>query len=172
MRRAGAHPPGDVTAPESAASGERAARSWPGEIRPARAADAGEIAALLGELGYPATREEVARRLAALAGPDDDDAVQVAAGADGAVVGVIGLHRLRTLHAPSPPCYITALVVAASARGRGVGRRLLEAAESWARERGCGRMVVTSAEHRADAHAFYERSGYERTGRRFGRALP
>jgi GNAT superfamily N-acetyltransferase len=139
------------------------------EIRRARSADAAQIAPLLAELGYPAAAEVVGGRLTALDGPND--AILVTTDADGAIVGLIGLHRLPVLHAPAPACYITALVVATAARGRGVGRRLLGAAESWAREHGCGRIVVTSAERRADAHAFYERSGFERTGRRFVRSL-
>jgi GNAT superfamily N-acetyltransferase len=138
-------------------------------IRRASAGDAAQIAPLLAELGYPATPEEVARRLGALEGPEN--VILVTIGDDGGILGVIGLHSFPTLHAAAPVCYITALVVAAAARGRGIGRRMLEAADAWARERGCSRIVVTSAERRVDAHAFYERSGFERTGRRFVRTL-
>jgi GNAT superfamily N-acetyltransferase len=155
--------------PRSFDARERAPRLSPMEIRRAHANDGAQIAPLLDELGYPSTPADVARRLAALEGPDD--VIFVTVDASGTVVGVIGLHRLPVLHAPAPACYITALVVATAARGRGVGRRMLHTAEAWARERGCGRLVVTSAERRADAHAFYERSGFERTGRRFVRTL-
>lgn len=138
-------------------------------IRAAAPADAAALAALLGELGYPATAEEVAARLTRLREPHDVVLVTLEEG--GAVRGLLGLHRLTTLHAAAPACYITALVVAAAARGRGIGRALLDAAESWARRAGCSRIVVTSAEHRAAAHAFYERAGYQHTGRRFVRSL-
>jgi hypothetical protein len=43
--------------------------------------------------------------------------------------------------------------------------------EAEARERGCGVFFLTTAEGRADAHAFYERLGLERTGRRYARLL-
>ncbi len=98
--------------------------------------------------------------------------ILVTIGDGGGALGLIGLHSFPALHAAAPVCYITALVVAAAARGRGIGRRMLDAADAWARERGCRRIVVTSAEHRADAHTFYERSGFEHTGRRFVRTLP
>jgi GNAT superfamily N-acetyltransferase len=138
------------------------------EVRPARPDDADALAALLAALGYPTAPADAAARLAAL--PPSDDGVLLAMAA-GVPVGLVGLHRFATIHAPAPVCYITALVTAAAARGQGVGRRLLEAAERWAIARGCSRIVVTSAEHRADAHAFYERCGYPYTGRRFAKAI-
>ena len=45
-------------------------------------------------------------------------------------------------------------------RGRGVGRRLVEAAEAWASMRDLGQMAVRSNVDRADSHPFYERLGY------------
>ena len=139
------------------------------DVRPARPGDAEALSRLLGELGYPTPPEAVPERLAALS--SDDDAVFVAADQRGEVLGLVALHRQRALHAADPACHITALVSAAHARRRGVGRRLLHAAEAWARARGCDRITVTSAERRADAHAFYERCGYPCTGRRFARQL-
>jgi GNAT superfamily N-acetyltransferase len=66
---------------------------------------------------------------------------------------------------------ITALVVAESARGAGVGRRLVDRAVDTARGWGCERIMLTTHVRRADAHAFYERIGFELTGRRYARAL-
>lgn len=59
-------------------------------------------------------------------------------------------------------CAILGLVVAAGYRGRGVGRRLAEAAARWAKERGLDEMSVRSNVVRAEAHPFYERLGYSR----------
>ncbi|HEX6058663.1 MAG TPA: GNAT family N-acetyltransferase [Gemmatimonadaceae bacterium] len=139
------------------------------EIRSAAAADADALAPLLEELGYPASSADIAARLAGLR--ESESATLVATGSGGEMLGLIGVHRLPVLHASEPPCYITALVVASAARGRGIGRRLLAAAEEWARRAGSSRLVVTSAEHRAEAHAFYERAGFPYTGRRFARTL-
>lgn len=41
-----------------------------------------------------------------------------------------------------------------------VRHALMEAVEAWAIEYGCEEMRLTSAAHRIDAHAFYERLGY------------
>jgi GNAT superfamily N-acetyltransferase len=147
-------------------------------VRAAVPTDAAAVARLLGELGYPTAAEDVPRRLSALAGEENAvfvavDAADAGEAADAAdtVLGLVAVHREPALHHPAPACLITALVTSSQARRRGVGRRLLSAAEEWARERGCSRIVVTSAERRADAHAFYPRCGYPYTGRRFGRSL-
>lgn len=138
-------------------------------IRPASDADAGSIAALLGELGYPASPGAIPARLAALRA-EPSTAALVADGGD-AVIGVITVRASASIHDDEPVGWITTLVVAADARAGGVGRLLVAAAEDWARERGCRRLSVTTALHRSGAHAFYERLGYQHSGRRYSRAL-
>ena len=56
-------------------------------------------------------------------------------------------------------------------RGRGVGRVLVGVVERWAADRGADRLVLTTAVHRAEAPAFYERLGFEHTGRRYARRI-
>ena len=138
-------------------------------IRAAGPSDAADVARLLGHLGYPADAGAVSPRLAALRAHGDE--VLLAVGDAGTALGLVGLHRFPVLHVAAPVAYITALVTAPEARGRGVGRALVAAAEAWARERGCSRLTVTSAEHRADAHAFYPACGLAYTGRRFSKTL-
>jgi GNAT superfamily N-acetyltransferase len=60
--------------------------------------------------------------------------------------------------------------VAASERGGGVGRAMLEWAIGECRERGCGLVQLTSDERRPDAHRFYEALGFRATHR--GYKLP
>jgi len=47
----------------------------------------------------------------------------------------------------------------------------VEAVEGWAREQRAHRVTVASGLARAEAHAFYERLGYEHTARRYSRLL-
>src|SRR3990172_3441442 len=56
-------------------------------------------------------------------------------------------------------CWLQDLVVSKEARGRGIGRLLLDAATEWARERGCTHLQLSSGMGRADAHRFYRREG-------------
>ena len=59
-----------------------------------------------------------------------------------------------------PRADIGALVVDAQKRKLGVGRRLVSAAESWAKEQGYSRMWLSSQTKREEAHEFYKRLGY------------
>ena len=138
-------------------------------LRAAVASDAPAIALLLTELGHPAEGAEIPGRLAAIVA--EGGAVVVAIDAGGAVLGMISTARHAVPHWPGPIAYITALVTASAARRRGVGQLLVARAKEWARENGCVRLTVTSAEHRADAHAFYPACGMPYTGRRFSTAI-
>ena len=127
-------------------------------IRAARQDDAAAIALLAGQLGYPATREEIERRLRGL----DSREVQtvLVAEAQGRAIGwahvAVEGHVETDIRAE-----LRALVVEEKQRSGGVGRLLLEAAENWAREQGCGEIGLRSNVLRERAHPFYLRHGYE-----------
>ena len=141
----------------------------PFHLRAATADDADALARLLAQLGHPTPAAEVPARLAAvLAG---GGATFVAVDGAGAPVGLVALAKHAALHARGPIAYITALVTAAEARRSGAGRALVAAALEWAAREGCVRLSVTSAERRADAHAFYPACGLPYTGRRFSAAV-
>jgi len=133
----------------------------PPRIRPMRPEDAAEVAVLAGELGYPATTEEVARRFAAFDGREDLVAL-VAEDTGGRILGWIQAHAELLLESDPTPV-IGGLVVREGARDRGVGKRLLETVESWAAARGYAGIRVRSNVVREQAHRFYERAGYART---------
>lgn len=130
-------------------------------IRTARNYDAPALAALCGELGYAATRQQVVARLAAIEA-QAAGRVFVAEDAGGAVIGWLHV-ALQAQLLDDEVAEILGLVVADAARGRGIGRELLRMAERWARERGATAMRVRSRVGRARAHGFYERAGYVRT---------
>lgn len=95
-------------------------------IRLAQAEDAGCIAALCEQLGYPATTDSVRERLAGI-GQDEHHAVFVAE-APGGVVGWIHVY-LCPLVVVGWQAEIGGLVVDEGWRSRGVGRLLLERAD-------------------------------------------
>ena len=144
-------------------NGERTAGT-PVKIRPATDADASALASLLAHLGYPADAAELPERLRRLRSAGDDAFV---ADVDGVTMGLATVHSRFVLHAARPVVQLTALVVPPELRGRGVGRALVDEAERWGKARGADRLVVTTALHRADAPLFYERLGFEHTGRRY-----
>lgn len=75
-------------------------------------------------------------------------------GSDGEILA--GLHG----HTWGGCCEVKVLWIADRHRGRGLGTRLLQAAEREAAARGCTRMVLTS--HSFQAPGFYEKHGYNR----------
>jgi GNAT superfamily N-acetyltransferase len=90
---------------------------------------------------------------------------------NGHVLGVVTVHVTPVLHRPTPVGRVTALVVTEKARGQGIGRMLVEAAERLLAERGCHLVEVTSNQQLTDAHEFYRRLGYEATSLRFKKVL-
>jgi N-acetylglutamate synthase-like GNAT family acetyltransferase len=137
-------------------------------IRDARPEDSAAISDLLGQLGYRTAVEDVEARLEGMRAAGDR---VVVADAGGTVVGLAALHVSPSLEYDAPAGKLAAIVVEKAHRGTGVGRTLVEAMEEEARERGCGVFFLTTAERRADAHAFYERLGLEYTGRRYAKTL-
>ena len=137
-------------------------------IRAASLEDAPAIALLLGELGYPADAETVVQRLRMLEEAGDEVIVAVSGGV---TVAVVSIHVTPVLHGPAPVGRLTAVVVSERVRGRGVGRAIVEAAERMLSDRGCEFIELTSNRRRTDAHAFYERLGYEASSFRFRKAV-
>jgi GNAT superfamily N-acetyltransferase len=127
-------------------------------IRPAEPADAQRLAALLTQLGYPVTEDEVSHRLTYWLG--DPMSLILVAERGGEVAGCLSVHAIPYLERTGRWGRIESLVVEESARGAGIGRALVAAAEDAARGWGCLAVEVTSSRDRADAHAFYGRMGY------------
>ncbi|HET9637283.1 MAG TPA: GNAT family N-acetyltransferase [Gemmatimonadaceae bacterium] len=89
-------------------------------------------------------------------GPSNEKPVKlVARDSEGIVGGLIGHTRWSWL-------YVAKLWVHERARGRGVGTRLLTAAEDIARSRGCEGASLDTFEYQA--RPFYEKLGYELFG--------
>jgi GNAT superfamily N-acetyltransferase len=139
-------------------------------IRSATTGDVDALARLFTALGHPTSTAELAQRWEGWAA--QGNSALVAAADESTVVGVAVLHRTFVLHRPSPIGRITALVVDASARERGVGRALVVAAETALARLGCRTIEVTTNVRRTHAHAFYRRLGYQQTSFRFMKDAP
>lgn len=129
------------------------------EIRRARIVDAGEMARLAGELGYPMSTEEMARRLAVLL-PSERHHVVVAADAE-RLLGWTHVEHRSSLEG-GDRAELMGLVVDSTARRHGLGRRLLDVAETWTVARGLSSLTVRSNVARELSHPFYESLGYSR----------
>jgi GNAT superfamily N-acetyltransferase len=137
-------------------------------IRLATAADAGELARLISLLEHPVTDNAIAAVWDSWTAAGN--LALVAEGED-SLLGAITLHRMTVLHRPKPVGRITLLVVDLAARGQGLGRALIRAAEEAVAQTGCGLLEVTSHARHSDAHDFYKHLGYEQTSLRFARVL-
>ncbi|HSY82036.1 MAG TPA: GNAT family N-acetyltransferase [Gemmatimonadaceae bacterium] len=137
-------------------------------VRPATEADAASMSVLFAQFEHPTPAEPIPARLARLLSHDGQALV---ASDDTGLLGIATTQIVWSLVEDAPRALLTALVVRDDTRGRGVGRALVTAVEQWARERGADRVVVTTALRRAGAHAFYERVGFEFTGRRYVKSI-
>jgi GNAT superfamily N-acetyltransferase len=127
------------------------------EVSAAGPDDSPELARLSTQLGYPMTEAEARERLGLLRGHSDHRLL--VARLRGRAVGWLQVTRTRIFETPES-AEIAGLVVDEAERGRGIGPRLLRAAEDWAREAGCVALRVRSNVIRERAHGFYRREGY------------
>ena len=127
-------------------------------IRQMRSEDAAPVAALTTQLGYPSNEDAIRRRIDLIT--DRPDARLFVAVQGDTVVGWLHVQAISSLENDTR-AEIWGLVVSESARGTGVGRRLVEAAEEWAVMRGLSVMSLRSNQLRIEAHKFYERLGYK-----------
>ena len=133
------------------------------KVRLAQPADAPAVASLMAQLADHATGNpdaDVEGRLCAML-MRPDQAVFVAEDEAGRVIGLLSVGHRPTLWHSGPSALIDELVVAATARKRGVGRALIAAAFDWARAAGCSEIGVSTEFANAPARAFYCRVGFD-----------
>jgi GNAT superfamily N-acetyltransferase len=138
------------------------------KLRDAKPSDAPRLVELIRLLGHKMDEKTLRKNLSALKKAKETPLV---ATLDKNVVGLCGISRRVVIHRPAPLGRITVLVVAEEARGLGIARALVQAAEDWLRKQGCKLVEVTSNDRLAQAHAFYRHMGYERSSIRFFKKL-
>ena len=128
-------------------------------IRRAVATDAGQVARLTTELGYPSSADDIAARLDELLA--SRSYFIAVAELDSTLVGWVAAER-RMLLESGERVEIVGLIVGREARRAGMGRALVRTAEDWARTAGVEVISVRSNVTRIESHPFYERLGYVR----------
>ncbi len=114
------------------------------------------------QLGYDVPAEQIAQRLARRGRNREVFVVED----DSGVVGWAGVC-IRDDFVGGRYAEIEGFVVDAQARSAGIGARLLDAVEAWARAQECVTMRVRSNVIRERAHAFYQRHGYGKVKAQF-----
>ncbi|MDC8772636.1 GNAT family N-acetyltransferase [Roseateles albus] len=83
-------------------------------------------------------------------------------------VGTLTLFVLPMLsHQGTPSAVVESVGVAADLQGQGVGRALIKDAIALAAAAGCYKLALSSNLRRTEAHAFYEKLGFEQHGKSF-----
>ena len=129
-------------------------------IRKARLTDTSVVAELSGQLGYPTSPEDLAARLARLIRHPRFGSVLIAETSERRVIGWVHVSVTPLLEV-SLRAEVNGLIVAEGQRSSGAGAKLLQAAEEWAKSKGCDSMSVRCNVIRDRAHVFYLRNGYE-----------
>ena len=141
-------------------------------MRPCQSSDFADVNRLLAQLwpdqeqGRPALR-----RVFECALQSDSQACLCAVDDNDHVVGFVSLTIKNNLWQAANLGHIDELVVDQEHRRHGLGTELLNAIIQVAKERSCTRVELDSAFHRKEAHAFYERNGFENRAYLFSKPL-
>jgi GNAT superfamily N-acetyltransferase len=143
-------------------------------IRSATVDDFDEVTRLLERLGRPrvTNRNRAAAKEVFGAQLADADADHLVAVTDrGRIVGFCSLHYRSRLSRIAPQAWIPELIVDEAARGGGVARALLGAAEDRARGLGCFEVTLEASHARREDHVLYAAAGMEDAGTSFRKSL-
>jgi GNAT superfamily N-acetyltransferase len=139
-------------------------------IRPAVAADRASLLSLDDRLIEEAVVSEITRddlvafqadyTRKALAAGEPGMATLVAVDAADQPLGYIQLEPHRDMLTGGTSGYVSLLAVRAEAEGRGVAKRLLEAADAWAKQQGFPFLMLDVFASNETARRFYARRGF------------
>jgi GNAT superfamily N-acetyltransferase len=135
------------------------------KIRKAHINDTEAVHRLSWQLGYSPDLETVQRNISQMLAHADYELV-VAVDESSDVIGWMNLsirHRIEDISF----LQVAALVTDEKIRGQGIGRKLMEYAAQYARERKLPFIGLHSSKPRNEAHAFYEHIGYQKTKESF-----
>lgn len=87
------------------------------------------------------------------------------------VVGFITIVQALSIGIPVGYLHIQALAVKKELQQSGIGTKLLRHTENYAKEVGISSIILCSGFKRTDAHAFYERNGYDKDSYCFDKSI-
>jgi N-acetylglutamate synthase-like GNAT family acetyltransferase len=139
-------------------------------IRHAGSGDSASIIALINQLGYEISREDLSANLHMY---EKVQGFVFVAEENGKVIGFVSGLFIPLFHKHELMFRVSALCVDEKEREEGIGKRLLEKIEELCRKKECYYIEVTSgAQRKKDAHLFYESLGYATyKGKRFTKRL-
>jgi GNAT superfamily N-acetyltransferase len=82
---------------------------------------------------------------------------------DSTVVGFITIVQTLAIEFEIGYLKVNGLAVQKNHQNKGIGTTLIQYAEEYAKEKGLSCLILNSGFQRKDAHAFYERKGYQKT---------
>lgn len=127
------------------------------KLRYAVKSDVQEIVQLLEELGYPSDNKLINNRLSKI--NERNGRVIVAINNRQEVLGCV--HAFIDLRlAEGETGEIVSLVVRKNARGKGIGKKLLDEAKNWICTNGCVNVRIRANSIREQAHQFYQSQGF------------
>ena len=129
-------------------------------LRDLKATDVASICEINKEaLGYSFSTEETASQLARLSQDSHHFLLGYEDDASHELLGYVHAEVYESLYSKAG-FNILALAVLPQAQGQGIGKSLLQGLEEEAKRCGYEFIRLNSADHRLDAHAFYEKVGY------------
>ena len=140
-------------------------------VRRAVRADVPRLAELLSEFRtIPMSVVDADNRFSVI--ERDPDQELLVACASGQVVALLAFRLRQNLESVSHYGEIATIVVDRAHRGHRIGEALVDAAQELAEQRACvGLWLVSGFGREEEAHRFYERLGFQKTGVRFVKAL-
>lgn len=129
------------------------------QVRALARSDMEAVMPLMIQLGYELNIDDLLHRFDQIAATQGH--ILLGAEREGILAGFCHVYARPAIEKP-PEAIVQALVVDATERKNGIGRALMEAVETFARENGYASVALYSQETRKDAHAFYTSLDYER----------
>jgi ribosomal protein S18 acetylase RimI-like enzyme len=87
---------------------------------------------------------------------------------DNKIIGTFALLIMDNLgHLGIPPAVLEDIGISTKLQGKGIGKKMMEYAMQYAKEKGCYKMTLSSNLKRESAHAFYDSLGFKRHGYSF-----